>query len=60
MLIAANTHFELSSCARRLGLAYNYFYPHHIESWEIVTHPAFSVEKKTSELRSKDNGRLQD
>jgi hypothetical protein len=60
LAIPANTHFELASCARRLGLAYNYFYPYHIESWEIVGRRPSSVEKKTSELRSKDNERLQE
>jgi hypothetical protein len=46
LAIPANTHFELASCARRLGLAYNYFYPYHIESWEIVGRRPSSVEKR--------------
>jgi hypothetical protein len=64
MMIEANTRFELSNCARKLGLAYSYFAPRYMVSpyqcWEIVGRRASSVEKKKLELRGKDNENIEE
>jgi hypothetical protein len=64
MMIEANTRFELSNCARKLGLAYGYFAPRYMVSpyqcWEIVGRRASSVEKKKLELRGKDNENIEE
>jgi hypothetical protein len=60
MMIEARTRFELSNCARKLGLVYSYFgprYTSHLPNrcWDIVGRKVSSVEKKILELRGKDN-----
>jgi hypothetical protein len=66
MMIEANTRFELSDCARKLGLVYSYFGPRYIPShqpyqcWDVVGRKASSVEKKILELRGKDNDNIKE